>query len=176
MCCLHPARWCVAARRPTLLSIDSCTWRSIPPVLEAMKIFVGLTAADGYQTLLSNLGPDPQVSVSAWRWLCGTLIGHGVEGRITVPCYSGSQIARYLNIYHFLENALIKTILAVLRNAAAWAAEKSFKDEIFAECLRHSRPRSTKKLMEVAVARDRYIQMWETEVCCTMSWLSIVEC
>lgn len=26
-----------------------------------MKIFIGLTAADGYKTLLSHLGPDPKV-------------------------------------------------------------------------------------------------------------------
>lgn len=31
------------------------------PVHEAMRIFVGLTSADGYDTRLSHLGPDPRV-------------------------------------------------------------------------------------------------------------------
>ena len=30
-------------------------------VEDAFKIFVGLTSADGYKTLLSHLGPDPKV-------------------------------------------------------------------------------------------------------------------
>ncbi|WVR06063.1 hypothetical protein IAU60_003091 [Kwoniella sp. DSM 27419] len=33
-----------------------------PDVSEAMKIFVGLTSADGYKTLLSNIGNDPMES------------------------------------------------------------------------------------------------------------------
>ena len=27
----------------------------------ALKVFVGLTSADGYKTMLSHLGPDPKV-------------------------------------------------------------------------------------------------------------------
>jgi hypothetical protein len=32
------------------------------PIVEvALKVFVGLTSADGYKTMLSHLGPDPKV-------------------------------------------------------------------------------------------------------------------
>jgi len=133
-----------ACQRAVTESVDAlrkagheCVAFTPPDVLEAMKIFVGLTAADGYETLLSHLGPDPQE-----------------ESLFLVT--------------------LGPKLPAVLRKTAAWAAEKSFKDEIFAECLRHSRPRSTKQLMEVTVARDRYIQMWETEVWNKMGFDGII--
>jgi hypothetical protein len=39
-----------------------------------MEIFIGLTAGDGYKTLLSHLGPDPQVSVVTVWLSCKRLI------------------------------------------------------------------------------------------------------
>ena len=34
---------------------------SVATVAHALELFAGITSADGYQGLLSHLGPDPQV-------------------------------------------------------------------------------------------------------------------
>lgn len=56
-----------ACKRAVLETIDvlrkkghECIEIEIPSVAEAFYIFVGLTSSDGYRTMLSHIGPDPQ--------------------------------------------------------------------------------------------------------------------
>lgn len=56
-----------ACQRAVLESVDSlrkqgheCIEIAIPDAAAACNIFVGLTSADGYKTMLSHLGPDPK--------------------------------------------------------------------------------------------------------------------
>lgn len=63
----------------------------VSTVKEAMRIFVGLTSADGYDAILSHLGDDPQVCACCSPLVQQLMYGAALLGGITASSYVGPE-------------------------------------------------------------------------------------
>lgn len=106
-----------------------------------MEIFAGISSSDGYQKMLSHLGPDPKVQTQVYieqrspdiDWIAGAQL---------IPCYARTQIARYhrFQMFALLRSYILST--GFVRFLASWMAEAFMGDKIFATILRAARYKS----------------------------------
>ena len=128
---------------------------------EALKLFVGLTSADGYSTLLSHLGPDPKESS-----LFLVTLGPKVPGRLPSPhsliilpplscsCPYLFLVSYYLTSTDWSTNKN-RFILGFVKSIASWIIRNILGDPLFSEILVCSKVRSTKEFYTLVAERDR---------------------
>ena len=146
---------------PCLLIIRLCS--SI--AREAMYLFVALTSADGYKSLLDHLGPDPKVRLVSHSKIFKYTDGLLQESSLFLVTL-GPKVPGGSYFTGSPKLGLLVLIIGIgpLRRIAAWVVRTILGDEIFAACLENSRIRSTKEFFDTVAKRDELRKRWFEQV------------
>lgn len=122
------------------------TEADIMPAAKALCIFIALTSADGYKTLLSHLGPDPKEK-SLFLVTLGPKLG-----------------CEQFSLLNGLAVSLPRSVLGFLQGIAVWIVRTFLKDPLFASTMSLSRVKPVEEYMAFTKERDEYIKLWYKEV------------
>ncbi|TFY61189.1 hypothetical protein EVG20_g7152 [Dentipellis fragilis] len=138
----------------------------VPPnVLRAIELFVGLTSADSYETLLSHLGPDPKVSMNP------THAASGVQTSTEIVCAGikfilddFGSLTPWYSIPPLPVTSISDLQAAFIREFGRWIIQTFVGDDIFAKLFVHSRAKSVKEVYEYVEQRREFVSSWTEEV------------